>query len=92
MNVLTTTPDIPYDSEAKLRGDGSSRTPDVLLSVPIAVRLSEDGTGSEEKWSIINWIDSKVHNIVLCGTCSLTENTGSLRRRKYSQYICASSS
>lgn len=45
--------DIPFDTEADLRLKGSSRTPDVLLQIPIGVQV-----GSE--WHVVCWIDSKV--------------------------------
>eukprot|EP00536_Pseudo-nitzschia_multiseries_P001752 jgi/Psemu1/181823/e_gw1.22.195.1 len=43
---------ILFESEAKLRAKGSSRTPDAVLSCPISVKV-----GSE--WHIVCWIDSK---------------------------------
>ena len=48
-------PGIPFETEAELREKGTSRTPDVLLSCPIGVRV-----GSE--WKVVCWIDSKVTN------------------------------
>ena len=50
---------IPFETETDLRGRGTSRTPDILLSCPMGVLVPKaDGTGKE--WKIICWIDSKV--------------------------------
>merc|ERR1712032_659322 len=43
---------IPFESESQLRKKGSARTPDVVLSSPVGVKI-----GSE--WLIVCWIDSK---------------------------------
>ena len=62
-------PGIPFETEATLRARGTSRTPDVLLSTPVAIPVTTrgynkndnppDSTNSSHKWKIINWIDSK---------------------------------
>ena len=53
---------ISFESEAALRQRGFARTPDVLLVVPIAVRLSGDdeaaGSGDSRR-RVVRWIDSK---------------------------------
>lgn len=49
---------IPFETEAILRGRGTSRTPDILLSCPLGVQVQkEDGSGTS--WKMITWIDSK---------------------------------
>ena len=45
---------IPFTTEAGLRGIGASKTPDVLLDVPIGI-LSSDGVTPR----VVHWIDSK---------------------------------
>ena len=60
---------IPFETEANLRARGTSRTPDVLLSTPVAIPVpttmtrnntqTNDKEKEEFKWKIINWIDSK---------------------------------
>jgi len=50
--------DIPFESESQLRHKGTSRTPDVLLSIPVGVEVPKrDGSGTE--WKMVCWIDSK---------------------------------
>ena len=48
---------IPFESEAQLRERGSSRTPDVVLSCPIGMKVNSE-------WYVVCWIDSKVRAIV----------------------------
>ncbi|GKY96048.1 hypothetical protein MPSEU_000565000 [Mayamaea pseudoterrestris] len=49
---------IGFDTEDQLRKIGTSRTPDVLLASPLAVRVPcKKCTGYE--WKVICWIDSK---------------------------------
>eukprot|EP00934_Nitzschia_sp_Nitz4_P004059 Nitzschia sp. Nitz4//scaffold150_size53981//12331//13028//NITZ4_006672-RA/size53981-augustus-gene-0.33-mRNA-1//1//CDS//3329537056//4049//frame0 len=43
---------IPFETESNLREKGSSKTPDIVLQIPIGVRV-----GSE--WRVVCWIDSK---------------------------------
>ena len=64
---------IPFETEANLRARGTSRTPDVLLSTPVAIPVrttatqqpynsksnNSDSNEVSFKWKIINWIDSK---------------------------------
>lgn len=52
--------DIPFESEADLKSQGTSKTPDVLLSSPIGVQVP-NATGDAMEWKMICWIDSKVH-------------------------------
>ena len=63
--------DIPFESEEMLRVKGTAKTPDVLLSYPLGIRVPvrkdigdpelEDGATStmEYEWKMICWIDSK---------------------------------
>ena len=51
----TTIVDIPFENESQLRDKGSARTPDIVLQIPIGVKV-----GSE--WRVVCWIDSKVRN------------------------------
>ena len=48
---------IPFETEAELRIRGTAKTPDVLLSCPVGIRVHK---GDDEDWKIICWIDSKV--------------------------------
>ena len=58
---------IPFETEANLRARGTSRTPDVLLSTPVAIptitkhnnQPNNNDDNNTDKWKIINWIDSK---------------------------------
>jgi hypothetical protein len=43
---------VEFETETELRDKGTSRTPDILLLSPLAIK-----DGSE--WKIIQWIDSK---------------------------------
>jgi hypothetical protein len=52
---ITPSLEIPFETETQLRERGSSRTPDVLLTCPIGVRLPTTG-----EWKVVCWIDSKV--------------------------------
>jgi len=45
---------ICYETEIEMRKRGKSKTPDVLLLIPMAVR-----SGKDNKYYIVNWIDSK---------------------------------
>jgi hypothetical protein len=63
--------DIPFETESDLRERGASRTPDVLLTCPIGVKV-----GTE--WKVICWIDSKVCTLFIFGWT--TENK--LRQNK----------
>jgi hypothetical protein len=47
---------IPFETEEQLRDRGSSRTPDILLSIPVGVKVM---TGSDEQWKVVCWMDSK---------------------------------
>lgn len=50
---------IPFETEAELRNKGTSRTPDILLSIPLGVEVTKrDGSGTKE-WKVVCWIDSK---------------------------------
>lgn len=50
---------IPFETETDLRGRGTARTPDILLSCPMGVLVPKvDGSGQSE-WKMICWIDSK---------------------------------
>ena len=59
---------IPFESEADLRIKGTSRTPDILLSCPVGIKVpvvqknSKGGVDATEsnEWRTICWIDSKV--------------------------------
>ena len=53
--VRLTIVDIPFENESQLRDKGSAKTPDVVLQIPIGVKV-----GSE--WRVVCWIDSKVRN------------------------------
>jgi Protein of unknown function TPD sequence-motif len=60
-------PDIPFETEDQLRERGTSKTPDVLLSTPVAVQVKRSTGNSttendedDDGWRIVCWIDSKV--------------------------------
>ncbi len=44
--------DIPFESEEDLRNRGTSKTPDILLSIPLGIKRGD-------QWKMICWIDSK---------------------------------
>ena len=48
---------IPFETESQLREKGSARTPDILLSLPIAFRI-------QSEWKVVCWIDSKVRKLI----------------------------
>mmetsp|Transcript_13360 Transcript_13360/g.25078 ORF Transcript_13360/g.25078 Transcript_13360/m.25078 type:complete len:314 (+) Transcript_13360:353-1294(+) len=64
---------IPFETENDLRAKGTSRTPDILFSYPVAVKVSKklfpslkqrdiidvDNEDSDFVWKMICWIDSK---------------------------------
>lgn len=65
---------IPFETEEELREKGTSRTPDILLSCPVAIKVhksiypnsqdsfrhgSDDDAGNDFVWKMVNWIDSK---------------------------------
>lgn len=54
--------DVPFESEQALRERGTSRTPDVLLSCPMGVRVTKKDA-DDDGWRVICWIDSKVSTI-----------------------------
>ena len=59
---------IPFETEEQLRERGTSKTPDVLLSTPVAVQVkrpagsttSTQTADDDDGWRIVCWIDSKV--------------------------------
>jgi hypothetical protein len=51
--------DVPFESEQALRERGTSRTPDVLLSCPMGVRVKPKDA-KDDGWRVVCWIDSKV--------------------------------
>ena len=55
--------DIPFESESQLRERGTPRTPDVLLSCPMGVRVPKKNE-SDDGWKVVCWIDSKVRRII----------------------------
>lgn len=59
LEFLSSLVGIPFESEVHLRSRGTSRTPDVLLRVPVAIPFGSSNAAEEESWKIINWIDSK---------------------------------
>jgi hypothetical protein len=61
--------DVPFESEQALRERGTSRTPDVLLSCPMGVRVTKKDA-DDDGWRVICWIDSKVSTI-FCSALSL---------------------
>jgi len=50
---------IPFENEFNLRMKGTAKTPDVFLSIPLAVRINDKNDAKEETWKVICWIDSK---------------------------------
>lgn len=44
--------DVPFESEEDLRNRGTSKTPDILLSIPLGIKRGD-------QWKRICWIDSK---------------------------------
>jgi hypothetical protein len=67
--------DIPFETEEQLRAKGSSRTPDILFSCPVALKVHKkllsnsrhgaetimiDEDDSNYVWKMVCWIDSKV--------------------------------
>jgi CDAN1-interacting nuclease 1 len=48
---------IPFETEEQLRERGSARTPDILLSIPVGVKVTSPNGTSE--WKVVCWIDSK---------------------------------
>jgi hypothetical protein len=70
--------DIPFETENDLRAKGTARTPDILFSYPVAVKVSKklvprmtqmdvdiDNEDSDFVWKMICWIDSKVRKFVV---------------------------
>jgi hypothetical protein len=73
--------DIPFETEAELRVRGTAKTPDILLSCPVGIRVRKrnelasasasasslnDGIDDDMfEWKIICWIDSKVRTMPL---------------------------
>lgn len=81
--------DIPFETEEELRAKGTSRTPDILFSCPMAVKVhkrllsnSRHGIGnvtidehdSNYIWKMVCWIDSKVRFILTRNSCSRKES------------------
>jgi uncharacterized membrane protein YqaE (UPF0057 family) len=57
--------DIPFETEEQLRERGTARTPDVLLSTPIAIKVATNGTNDDDdNWRVVCWIDSKVRTVI----------------------------
>lgn len=58
---LMTKNNMCFETESELRLQGKPKTPDVLLTVPLAVRLNKyrGSTQSSEEAIIVHWIDSK---------------------------------
>ena len=66
--------EIPFETETDLRIKGTSRTPDILLSYPIGVKVPiarSDSNAAYKRndddafeWRTICWIDSKVRRFV----------------------------
>lgn len=62
---------IPFETEGELRKRGTARTPDVLFSCPIAIKViaskissslllaSDENSNERSSWKTICWIDSK---------------------------------
>jgi len=48
---------IPFETEEQLRQRGASRTPDILLYIPVGVKVANSNGGSD--WKVVCWIDSK---------------------------------
>ena len=63
---------IPFETEEQLRERGTSKTPDVLLSTPVAVQVKRPAgittntqvDADDDGWRIVCWIDSKVRNSI----------------------------
>jgi hypothetical protein len=52
-------PGASFETESQLRDRGTSRTPDILLTIPLGIEVpKKEGQGTE--WRIVCWIDSKV--------------------------------
>jgi hypothetical protein len=49
--------DIPFETEDELRIKGTAKTPDILLSIPLGMRVRKNNNA--EEWKMIFWIDSK---------------------------------
>lgn len=49
--------DIPFETENELRIKGTAKTPDILLSMPLGIRVRKKNNTME--WKTIFWIDSK---------------------------------
>jgi len=49
--------DIPFETENELRIKGTAKTPDILLSIPLGMRVRKKNNTVE--WKTIYWIDSK---------------------------------
>ena len=70
--------DIPFETENELKKKGTSKTPDILLSCPVGLKVqvpkqqnhnSKSGNDKNDyEWKMINWIDSKV-------SCAVKNNT-----------------
>ena len=48
---------IPFETEKQLCVRGSARTPDILLSIPVGVKVTSRNGSSE--WKVVCWMDSK---------------------------------
>lgn len=68
--------DVPFETERDLKKRGTSKTPDILFSCPVAVKVPKVKSkrnkpyiivDDEEDfdWKMICWIDSKVIQIIL---------------------------
>jgi hypothetical protein len=70
--------DIPFETENDLRAKGTSRTPDILFSYPVAVKVRKKivaktrqldidnvNEDSDYDWRMICWIDSKVRKCTM---------------------------
>mmetsp|Transcript_47287 Transcript_47287/g.71539 ORF Transcript_47287/g.71539 Transcript_47287/m.71539 type:complete len:336 (+) Transcript_47287:70-1077(+) len=67
---------IPFETEAQLRIRGTARTPDILFSCPVGIKVpkrrrrkkihnnrQDDDDGEDAfEWKVVCWIDSKVSN------------------------------
>jgi hypothetical protein len=69
--------EMPFETEEILRARGTAKTPDILLSCPVGVKVKkrniEDNVkmheavaenDHEHEWKMICWIDSKVSHII----------------------------